>query len=312
MKQSQEFEFKYQGENFIDLNTLITSQFHFLAAVNELQRELYPDANVKLRVGAFKEGSFLVEFLLETTWIDNMFNRDNINLLIGVIGGFASLISIHKYLNGRKATTIKEKGDDIEIETDGETPITINKQVFNIYKENATVNKALRQNFELLEKDNEIEGVEILTREKKGSKSKSKRILEVVRDDFETLSKENPYLERTTTEEVHRNQTLFIKKPNLYPEKNRVWNWGFIHKGRDIKAKIVDNAFRNEINSGLRLGQGDRLEADLKIYYKWDERFRTFIESNRYEVVKVYNMIKRTEQTRLDFIRDNRLDQDDE
>lgn len=32
------FEFKYDGNNFIDLNTLITSQFHFLATFNELQK----------------------------------------------------------------------------------------------------------------------------------------------------------------------------------------------------------------------------------------------------------------------------------
>lgn len=296
MKQQKQFEFKYQGENFIDLNTLITSQFHFLAAVNEIQKELYPDVELKLRVGAFSEGSFVVDLLMETSWADHLFNRDNIYLLTEIVGGFASLVAVHKYLKGRKADKVEEKGDDVEIRVDGDkNSITIDKRVFNIYKNNVTINKSIQQNFEMLEEDDEINGVEILSRDE----DKKEPIMTVARDEFKELAHQNPYLSRDTMEETHKNQNLFIRKANLMPEKDRVWKWEFIHKGRDISANLSDRNFALKINDGLRVGQGDRLVADLKIKYKFSEQFNTFIESGSYEVVLVHDLIPRNDQSAL-------------
>lgn len=296
MKQQKQFEFKYKGENFIDLNTLITSQFHFLAAVNEIQMELHPDVELKLRVGAFSEGSFVVDLLMETSWKDHLFNRDNAFLLVEIVGGFASIVTIHKYLKGRKADRIQEKGDDVEITVNGDgNSVTVDKRVFNIYKNNVTINKSIQQNFELLNDDSEIGGVEIMSREDDSKKP----ILKVTRDHFKELANANPYLTRDTMDEVHKNQNLFIKKANLMPEKDRVWKWEFLHKGRDISANVTDRTLAVKINDGLRVGQGDRLVADLKIKYKFSEQFATFIESGSYEVIKVHELIPRNDQSAL-------------
>jgi hypothetical protein len=295
--QKKQFEFKYQGENFIDLNTLITSQFHFLAAVNEIQKELYPEIELKLRVGAFNQGSFVIDLLMESSWLDNLFNKENVTVLTEIVGGFASLVGIHKYLKGRKAKNIEEgPNDSVTISVDGEnSPVTIDKRVFNIYTDNITVNKSIQQNFELLEKDNEIDGVEIVEQ----SEYQKNPILEINRDDFSALTSKNPYLSRETHDELRLNQSLFIKKANVMPEKNRIWKWEFIHKGRDISAKVTDMEFARAINEGLRIGQGDRLVADLKVGLKYSEQFATFIESNQFEVVKVHELKPRDEQSSL-------------
>ena len=296
MNQQQQFEFRYKGENFIDLNTLITSQFHFLAAVNELQKELYPDVDLKLKVGAFNKGSFVVDLLLETNWVDHLFNKDSVYVLEAIVGGFASIVGIHKYLKGRKADKVEEKGDNVTISVNGDkNSVTVDKRVFNIYKDNVTINKSVQQNFEMLQEDDEIEGVEIKV------SNASNDILTVEREEFQELAKQNPYLSRTTMEEVHLSQNLFIKKPNLMPEKNKTWKWELIHKGRDISAKVVDWDFALKINEGLKIGQGDRLVADLRIGYKYSEQFGTFVERNFYEVVKVHKLIPRSEQTRIDY-----------
>lgn len=296
MNKQQKFEFKYQGENFIDLNTLITSQFHFLAAVNELQKELYPDVDVKIKVGAFNQGSFVVDLLMESNWKDQLFNKDNLFVLNAIVGSFASIVAIHGYLKGRKASKIEEEGDDITIKVEGESNnIKVDKLVFEIYKNNTTINRSMQQNFELLNADSEIEGVSISTEAKTGKKD----MLHVERGQFEDLSMHNPYFDKVTMDETHLKQNLFIKKPNLFPEKNRVWKWDMLHKGRDISVKITDKAFAERMNKGLRVGQGDRLVADLKIEYKYSESFATYIENGRYEIVKVYDVIPRNEQSSM-------------
>jgi len=298
MNQTKQFEFKYNGENFIDLNTLVTSQFHFLAAVNEIQEALYPEIDLKIKVGAFSEGSFVVDLLMESKWIDSLFNKENLGYLSAIVGTFAGLVRFHGYLKGRKADKVEEKGNNVIIEINGDNnKITVNKDVFNLYKENTALNKSIQQNFELLENDNEIEGVEI----KEQGASPEEKILDLDREDFRDLSTINPYLDRETMDEISVRQNLFIKKPNLMPEKNRVWKWQFIHKGRDITAKVSDMNLARKINSGLKVGQGDRLIADLKINYKFSKAYNTFIQSGKYEVVKIHGLMGREEQTAMKF-----------
>lgn len=297
-KEVKKFEFKYNGENFIDLNTLLTSQFHFLASVNEIQKELYPEVELKLKVGSFSEGSFVVDLLMESSWVDSLFNKDNAIFLTKIISAFGSLVTIHKYLKGRKADKIEEKNNEVTIKVEGENnTVTIDKAVFNIYKENVTINKSIQQNFELLENDEEIQGVEI----KEQGKPDSEKLVDIERSDFKDLSHTNSYLSRETLDETHLRQYLFIKEPNLLPEKNKVWRWKFLHKGRDIKAKVSDKNLARRINDGLRVGQGDRLIADLKIQYKYSKTYNTFIESGSYEVVKIHGLMGRDEQTSLKF-----------
>lgn len=101
---------------------------------------------------------------------------------------------------------------------------------------------------------------------------------------------------------VLHDQILFIKKPNLFPIKNKKWVWELIHTGRDIKAVIIDDVFLQKINNGLKVGQGDRLKADLKIYYKFDERLNTYLESGKYEVSNITDIIERTSETKFDFL----------
>lgn len=296
MKNEKKFEFKYDGENFIDLNTLLTSQFHFLAAVNELQKELYPSVDLKIKVGAFNKGSFIVDLLMESSWVDSLFNKENAVIVSTIVSTFSHLINVHKFLKGRKADKIEEVGNNITLTINGDNnKITISKDVFNIYKENTTINKAIQQNFELLKDDAEIQGVQISE-----SESSDKQVfLKIEKEEFKDLSTPNPYLERDVHEEIYARQNLFIKKPNLVPEKNRVWNWEFIYKGADIKAKITDRSLEKKINEGLRVGQGDRIIADLKIFYKFSKTYNTFIQSGKYEVVKIHGFATREEQQSL-------------
>lgn len=118
--------------------------------------------------------------------------------------------------------------------------------------------------------------------------------LQINKKDFSSFEEENPYLIKRTDEQIKKNQILYIKKPNLYPENKKKWIWELIHQGRDIKATIIDAAFLKKINDGLKVGQGDRLQADLKVFYKFDERVNTYLESQKYEVSNITEVIERT------------------
>lgn len=290
----REFEFKYEGGDTIDVNTLLTSQFHFLAIINEIQRELHADSQISIKIKAFTPGSFVVQLVIEASWVANLFTVPNATLLLDTVATFASIVELHKMLKGKKATHVQEKGDHLEIKSAGQT-IQIQNAVFNIYKNNNVVNGAIQKNFEMLDQDEDVKGITI-----RDSKTK-KRILNVARKDFADLSTPNSYLSRDTTEEIHPEETLFIKKPHLFPEKNKVWVWEFIHKGRDIKAKISSAELKRAVDEGFKVGQGDRLVGDLKIGYKWNEKFMTYVEDNRFELVKVHYFIERSKQQKIKF-----------
>lgn len=294
------FEFKYEGQNFIDLNTLLTSQFHFLASFREIQKELFPDAEVKIKVGGFKEGSFIVELFSETTWIENLFKSVTpiVPVVPEVLGALNDFLTLKKLLKGEKAEKVTESGSNVIIQTENNNSVVIDKRVFNIYTDSSIVNRSIQSNFDLLEKDEEILGIKIS--EVIGAKRND--LISVDRSDFEIMQKDNTYLGREISNEISVNERVFIKKPNLMPEKGKILTWGFLHKGRDITAKITDKSFIQKIDDGIiRFGKGDRLIVDLKIGYRWDETFMTNIENNKFEVVKVHKLIERDEQTTLDF-----------
>jgi len=294
MTKEKDFEFSYQGDNSIDINTLLTSQFHFIASLSAIQNELYPDVELKIKVAAFEEGSFVINMIAETTFLQTMFTKENVAVLGGVLTAFKSAIEIHKYLKGKKPDSVKESGDSYVISNSGNnSPIVIDRRVYNLYKHNTQLSSSIQKNFEALEKDTAIEGIQIRPDDA------PEPLIDIPQEEFAELAQPNPYLDKEQNEELHSNETVFIKKPNLMPEKNKVWNWELVHKGRDIKAKITDRAFEASINNGLRVAQGDRLIVDLKIFQKWHERFNTFIESGRFEITKVHKLIERPTQTPL-------------
>lgn len=297
MSAKKEFEFKYNGGDTIDLNTLLTSQFHFLATINEIQKELYPDAKVNLRVAGFKPGSFVVQLVIETNFIQDLLTKENAAVLTGILTGFKGVIDVYKLLKGKKAISeIASKEDGkVEIKVQGNNnTVTFDKVVFNIYRNNKTANDSINKNFELLDSDPNIEGIEILEPNKK------KPLIKVPRIEFENLTQPNEYFTSDKIEHFESDQIFFIKKANLMPEKNKPWKWHLIHKGRDIESKITDNNFRIMIDDGLKIGQGDRLIADINIEQKFDKKFNTFVETGRYNIIKVHKIIERDTQKKFE------------
>lgn len=292
MNITKNIEIKYDGtEGYIDINTFLTSQFHILGIINELQQELFPDREISIKIKAFSKGSFSVELVFMTGLMSYLFNKEAADIFIRMLGTFADLISIGSLLKGKKADDVQVRGDQVVINVTGDNnTITVNKESYRIYQTNQSVNTAMRKNFELLDNDEAVSGVQITDIDT------SEVLIDIPRDDFTGLTCGNEYFDKHVESDT-RPAVLYIKKPDHFPKN--VARWSFFYDGAPITAVIKDQEFIAQINAGEKFGQGDALQVELKTEYVWDDRFNTKIRNGKYEVLSVSGIIRRPEQKSL-------------
>ena len=282
------YEYQYIGDKkFIEINTLLSSQLHFVTIINEVQRSLLPEIDLKINVEAPEKGSFIFRQLYQWAVGNSLFAKENVeywNNLGGVSGiifsAVGSLYKLFLHLKGGKAKETKEVDSErIMVVNDGGQLIILEKSVFNLYSSNQALNEAFRKQMETLEADPSVEGIKI-------SNSETKEvIIDVPRENFPDFISGNSYLDSDKIVKPKPTIRLFIKKPDLFPKTDKVV-WEFIYDGKPIKATITDVSFIAQINNGLRVGQGDSLIADLDIIAEYDKRFNTHIDK-RYEITSV-------------------------
>lgn len=296
-KKTNAYEFKYEGDfKSLDALTVLHSQINFVTALKEIKDYRFPEIQLDIKIKGVEKGSLDINHIIEVAAVSGMFVMEHYQYIETVFKIFSDIVKLKKFLKGEKAAETKSVGNDkIEIHFNGDN-IQIHPDAFKIYQNSPVISNAFNNTSKLLSGNNEIDYIEVT------DKRKNKKLLKIDKSEFEMLGQENPYLYKKVDEQTKTGQVLFIKKPNLFPEKKKKWVWELIHTGRDIKAVISDDAFLKKINEGLKLGQGDRLKADLKIFYKYDERFNTFLESGKYEVSNIVDIIGRTNETKLDFL----------
>jgi hypothetical protein len=296
-KKTNAYEFKYEGDfKSLDALTVLHSQINFVTALKEIKDYRFPEIQLDIKIKGVEKGSLDINHIIEVAAVSGMFVMEHYQYIETVFKIFGDIVKLKKFLKGEKAVETKSVGNDkIEIHLNGDN-IQIHPDAFKIYQNSPVISNAFNNTSKLLSGNNDIDYIEVT------DKRKNKKLLKIDKSEFEMLGQENPYLYKKVDEQTKTGQVLFIKKPNLFPEKKKKWVWELIHTGRDIKAVISDDAFLRKINEGLKLGQGDRLKADLKIFYKYDERFNTFLESGKYEVSNIVDIIGRTNETKLDFL----------
>ena len=288
------FEFKYQGESHsIDINTLLTSQFHYSAILNEIKNQLFPEIELKIKIQSFEKGSFDINQIIEITTITGMLffeNKDYINEIFKILKAY---IDIKKVLGDKKPEKVEEISDNkivLTINGDNNTVI-VEKDAFKIYQNNYTIHKAIIKNVEVLEKDTEIEGVQIT------NQTTNETVVDIPRADFIDLTIDNPYLDKEINEKIIEDAILYIRKLEISPKKNSKWD--FIYEGRKINTvPIHDENFLSKVNEGLRFGNGDRLRARLKIIQKLDIPTGAYLD-DKFEIMVVKDIVNKPIQKEL-------------
>lgn len=288
MSGQERYEYKYNGDvDYIDINTLLSSQLHFVTIINEVQRSLFPEIELKIRVEAPKKGSFIFQQLYEWAVNSDLFSKEKVEywnnlggvatVLVAVVG---ALYRLFIHLKGKKAKSIDDAGENkITVTNESGQTIIIERSVFNIYTSNQALNEAFRKQLEVLEQDPSVDGVQIINTETQ------KVVMSVPRENFSDFVNGNQYLNSSTIDKPKPTTRLYIKKPDLFPKSEKVV-WEFIYDGRNIKATITDLSFISQINNGLRVGQGDSMIVDLNIIAEYDSRFNTHIDK-KYEILSV-------------------------
>lgn len=295
-KQSH-YEFKYEGDNhYININTLLASQFHFTAIVQEVKSSLYPNVKLDIKVKSFEKGSFDVNQIFEISAVTGLFAMENIEYIKTIFSTISEFIEIKKFLKGEKASKAVEKGDKIELTVNfngNNSTLKIGKEAFKIYQKNKIVNEAFNQDIKTLEADEEIKGIQ-LTEKKTGEV-----IIDVPREIFSEIGYENPYFEiDENTDEKIKSVNVGILKWETIPKKNS--KWSLIYENRVINQVVIrdDDFIRRILDEKLRFGAGDSLAVDLLVKLKKDEYSGMFLE-DKFEIIKVHGIRWRGEQTSL-------------
>lgn len=224
-----------------------------------------------------------------------MFIAEHKDVIETVIKYLSQIIKLKSFFKDSKSKgSITKSGDNVIIKIKGNN-ITIAQDAFKIFTHSPVLNNSLLNTGKILDSTDEIKSFTIK------QSGRKERITALKQKDFKLLTSPNPYLNPKTTEETFHNQILFIKKPNLFPEKGKNWFGEFIYHGRDIKARIDDKSFRKQIDDGFKVGKGDRLKATIIVYMKFDKRLNTFIESNKFSINNITDIIPRSKQTEFDF-----------
>ena len=290
---AEKYDFKYECvPNNIDINTLLLSQLHFVSIITEIQKNLYPDYNLKIKVEAPKDGSFIFKQVYELVSSSSLFSKENVEygansltIISSLFGTLFGLYKIRKLLKGSKADEVKDEGDFVKIIKDS-SEISVDKNVFVLYQSNPIINISINNHFQTIQNDENINGIDIKSQRNNESE------YNITKDEFQDFTAVNEYLGVDNLERPKQGQWVFIKKPDLISKKDRVV-WSVIYDSREIRATISDKSFINRINSGLRVAQGDSMLVDMKITAVFDKIYNTHIDKS-FEIIKVIDYKERS------------------
>lgn len=291
----EKFVFKYNGDlEYIDFDTLYTSQLHFTEFIKELKQSLSPDGDLQIKVKALPKGSFPIELYLDFELAKDVLAWGGGALLAagGFISAINSIFDLFKNLKGNKPDKEEVKGDNTIIYIDNRT-FEIPTSIYNIVKNNPKIRQEISLSFEKIEDDIDITGVELLDEEKRS-------LIEIAKEEF-------VFFDRRATEKILYEE---IPADITVPKNNQIlsifkvvfskgFKWQFIYKGIKISANIEDNDFLLNVTKGnLSFSNGDAMNCDIQIKQTFNEIANTF-ENSSYTIKKVNEIIPRPKQTRM-------------
>ncbi|MGB9805045.1 hypothetical protein, partial [Desulfofundulus sp.] len=244
MKNKVSLCIKYESQVYqIDVDTLVVSLLHFSELTSAVSKELIPAGEIKLKIEATEKGSFVVILEAVKGIIGGLFDfltneKETIDSIHKVINTILDLLSLKRFLGGKKPESIKFENGNVVLEKDG-AKIVVNQTVYRIYCKNSKVNFHIEKMFESLSENLEVDGFSVVTN--KGGTFHANR------EEFYKLAADNEITESEKIREVKEKVRLTVVK--VVFQKNRKWD--FIYEGNKISAYIADEGFWNKVGSSL-------------------------------------------------------------
>ena len=260
----------------MDLNTLLLSQMHFSWIIGEIKNEIARDSNLSIKIKPLQKGSIPFDFILDISLFDSLFTPLAVytGIPAAIIGVWIGLVQLRKWSKGKKYTkiTILDRGRIIV--TIGDREFEVSEVSYKL-SQNPAVDKALVKGFEAIEKDENIDNIQVIDESKTP-------VLSVARTEFVNFTVPNENFEQKTQIETKQEQLTVLK---VVFDKG--YKWQFYDKlGRKVSANMEDDAFVDRINKGEAFSKGDTIVAEVEVEKIFDESVNMFVENNN-KIIRV-------------------------
>ncbi|MDO4794233.1 MAG: hypothetical protein Q3993_08610 [Filifactor alocis] len=276
---------KLEGDNFIDVNTLINMLTHYVI-ITERANDLIGEGAYKseVKVKALNKGSFEISLEVVATWIQNLFARENITYASTIVAGVSAAFGLYKHFKGKRVTPEEAK---TVISNNNDNTVVVQKAetIINLYND-PTTNEAMRKSFETANNDINVRGITIIADGKPSETITEEEFGELV------LPKEG----QMPGEIIIKDENAILNIVSL--SFNRGDNWKFVYQGNKITTKLSNDGLQKAIDQGTSFAKGDALKAELEITQKWDAECRAYV-NHRYKVVNVFEHIRVKQQPEL-------------
>lgn len=257
-------------ESTADASAVAAMLHALVVLIEETNVQVGDGRSISIRVRPFEEGSLEIPF--------DLIVYGGAGLLF--VNSVASQIlkTIQQVVDLKKSTksVLPEKPSDRNI---AQSPTVINSGdnvVVNIIQ-NPLVSNALHKAVTAVEKDESIEGIQIV------DNSTHEEIVNIERKEFvyfknpEGAQGEEPLEERVRRERA----TLIVHTPVLAGKGK----WKFIYNGGTISASMADESFLQRVRGRAeQFAAGDRLTVDLEIWEKYDKNTSAYRRTGKYVV----------------------------
>lgn len=286
--QQETLTVKFGGQSHqVEIQTFAYSVLNFATVVKQTNLRL-GGRPLDIHIKAPKEGSVIVDIITTLTQ-NNSLIPDSVEFIANLVGAVGGLYALHIFVSGRNVKKKANEGNQIKIELDDRSTMQVAEKIYNIYTTDPVVSNGISQHFSALNEDPAVSEFVV-------TKSDKKKIIEVDREDFPRLAIKQQF-ETANSRTLIESANLYIYKV-VFDKTDRKWE--FYHGGNRISASISDEDFFKRIDSGEPFAKGDQLKVDLQINQILDESVGIHVNQS-YQVIKVYEHIKRTTPIELPF-----------
>ncbi|MBQ9243016.1 MAG: hypothetical protein IJ165_07290 [Proteobacteria bacterium] len=305
------YDFRYECDGHeIDLRTLLYSQEYYLGLLHEINRELFPNQQLSIRVAAIEPGSFVVSQVVEiAVAVGNvLFSVGPLSDIFKAIGALFQIRDIIARHNGEKPrespkqiTNVTNNGtiiNNLTLTFSNGDSHDVSERLFNSYKTNKKVDECMRGMSDVISNDSRIRCVAV------AKKGEVQPIWYANRDDLDVSKSINPYMESDEPEAMTESECesiVTVLKPDLSDSTTNKWE---IRKdGKILKGvEMLDTAFKTRIKSKeFRFGYEDEMRVRMRITSVWSEKKGRY-EEKKQEILEVLKFpVPKPIQTEMQF-----------
>lgn len=273
------FSMHYRGDHHhINADTLAVSLLTTSEVIALINQNVGDDESLEVKVNASKQSSFEVELTLNASEVGNAF-ADAFSYADSVLGALVGVLELYRFRSTHDVEEIEEgpNGRTYHAENGDQYHVEEGGTLLVVSSSDEKSRESIKRNFQALLDDGDVEGFD-LEAEDDGPAFRASR------DEFAQLA-EGPSEEREQEKVVEA--VISVYQPSLDGSRQ----WGVTYDGHKIQASVEDDGFLRRVqNNSIKLGNGDKLNVDLKIMQEWDPAAQDWLNQS-YSIVSVYDVI---------------------